>query len=98
MQCPDKPNVTNSIVCSSCGGAGHIARDCRAKRPGQGTLHNPANKAKIDEEYLSLMAELGEAAPPAAARRFPAALFPPSPHQARALMPAPHQPGAAPRE
>ncbi|RVE39743.1 hypothetical protein evm_015607, partial [Chilo suppressalis] len=32
--CPDKPNVTNSIVCSSCGGAGHIARDCRARRPG----------------------------------------------------------------
>ena len=42
--CPDKPNVTNSIVCSSCGGAGHIARDCRAKRPGQGTLHNTPNK------------------------------------------------------
>ncbi|GBP47432.1 Splicing factor 1 [Eumeta japonica] len=62
--CPDKPNVTNNIVCSSCGGAGHIARDCRAKRPGQGgppTLG--ANKAKIDEEYMSLMAELGEAPP-----------------------------------
>lgn len=47
MQCPDKPNVTNSIVCSSCGGAGHIARDCRAKRPGQGTLHNTANKVPL---------------------------------------------------
>ncbi|XP_013137743.1 PREDICTED: splicing factor 1 isoform X2 [Papilio polytes] len=61
--CPDKPNVTNSIVCSSCGGAGHIARDCRAKRPGQGQLLHHANKAKIDEEYMSLMAELGEAPP-----------------------------------
>ncbi|KAF9406523.1 hypothetical protein HW555_013129, partial [Spodoptera exigua] len=82
--CPDKPNVTNSIVCSSCGGAGHIARDCRAKRPGQGTLHSASNKAKIDEEYLSLMAELGEAAPGGggggaggAARRFGAGLFAP---------------------
>lgn len=24
--CPDKPNVTNNIVCSACGGAGHIAK------------------------------------------------------------------------
>ena len=24
--CPDKPNVTNNIMCSSCGGAGHIAK------------------------------------------------------------------------
>nr|CAI5820781.1 unnamed protein product [Callosobruchus analis] len=67
--CPDKPNVTNSIVCSSCGAAGHIARDCRSKRPGQGGPPVPGliiggDKAKIDEEYMSLMAELGEAPPP----------------------------------
>jgi splicing factor 1 len=67
--CPDKPNVTNNIVCSSCGGAGHIARDCRSKRPGMGgpaaSGMNPAgDKAKIDEEYMSLMAELGEGPPP----------------------------------
>ncbi|XP_046741254.1 splicing factor 1-like isoform X1 [Diprion similis] len=70
--CPDKPNVTNNIVCSSCGGAGHIARDCRSKRPGQGgpaaagmTGMTPGgDKAKIDEEYMSLMAELGEGPPP----------------------------------
>lgn len=50
-QCPDKPNVTNSIVCSSCGGAGHIARDCRAKRPG----HQPpsANKVRRDRKSTS---------------------------------------------
>lgn len=24
--CPDKPNVTNNIMCSSCGAAGHIAK------------------------------------------------------------------------
>ncbi|CAG9841174.1 unnamed protein product [Diabrotica balteata] len=64
--CPDKPNITNSIVCSSCGAAGHIARDCRSKRPGQGgpPLPGQGDKAKIDEEYLSLMAELGEGPQP----------------------------------
>ncbi|KFB52233.1 AGAP000049-PA-like protein [Anopheles sinensis] len=64
--CPDKPNITNNIVCSACGGTGHIARDCRSKRPGHGgppgsTGNNVATK--IDEEYMSLMAELGEAPP-----------------------------------
>lgn len=62
--CPDKPNVTNNIVCSSCGAAGHIARDCRQKRPGMGGPPIAGDKAKIDEEYMSLMAELGEAPPP----------------------------------
>ncbi|CAG9120699.1 unnamed protein product [Plutella xylostella] len=95
--CPDKPNVTNNIVCSSCGGAGHIARDCRAKRPGQGgPPANHANKAKIDEEYMSLMAELGEAPPPAPApdaarRRHVPSLFATTHHAPRALMQAPPQ-------
>jgi splicing factor 1 len=66
--CPDKPNVTNNIVCSSCGAAGHIARDCRQKRPGQGGPPAQGDKAKIDEEYMSLMAELGEGPPPEAAK------------------------------
>jgi len=62
--CPDKPNVTNNIVCSACGGAGHIAKDCRSKRPGQGGVVAAGAQAKIDEEYLSLMAELGEGPDP----------------------------------
>lgn len=62
--CPDKPNVTNNIMCSSCGGAGHIAKDCKGKRPGQGGPPSADDQAKIDEEYLSLMAELGEGPPP----------------------------------
>lgn len=62
--CPDKPNVTNNIMCSSCGGAGHIAKDCKGKRPGQGGPPTANSQAKIDEEYLSLMAELGEGPPP----------------------------------
>lgn len=69
--CPDKPNVTNNIVCTSCGGAGHIAKDCKSKRPGHGGAPSSSNdedggnsQSNIDEEYLSLMAELGEGPPP----------------------------------
>lgn len=62
--CPDKPNVTNNIMCTACGGAGHISKDCKGKRPGQGGVPNTDSQAKIDEEYLSLMAELGEGPPP----------------------------------
>lgn len=61
--CPDRPNVTNNIVCSACGGAGHISKDCKSKRPGLGGVEGSNNQAKIDEEYMSLMAELGEAPP-----------------------------------
>jgi len=60
FMCPDKPNVTNNIVCSACGSAGHISKDCKSKRPGLG-IEGSNNQAKIDEEYMSLMAELGEA-------------------------------------
>lgn len=62
--CPDKPNVTNNIMCTACGGIGHIAKDCKGKRPGKGGPPSADNQAKIDEEYLSLMAELGEGPPP----------------------------------
>lgn len=65
--------VTNNIVCTMCGGAGHIAQDCKERRPGetlrqfesgQVPMPTPADKAKMDSEYMSLMAELGETAPP----------------------------------
>ncbi|KAF8787325.1 Splicing factor 1 like protein [Argiope bruennichi] len=61
-QCPDKPNVTNNVICSNCGSAGHISKDCREQKA-PGALGAP-DKAKIDEEYMSLMAELGEGPPP----------------------------------
>ncbi|XP_030371667.1 splicing factor 1 [Scaptodrosophila lebanonensis] len=66
-QCPEKPIITNTIVCTSCGGAGHLTKDCRSKRPGAGGPGmGPCedSQAKIDEEYMSLMAELGEGPPP----------------------------------
>lgn len=63
--CPDKPNVTHSIVCTTCGGAGHIAKDCRAGKVAETSqVTCVKDRAKIDEEYMSLMAELGEGPPP----------------------------------
>ncbi|XP_064550928.1 splicing factor 1 isoform X1 [Drosophila montana] len=69
-QCPDKPIITNTIVCTSCGGTGHLTKDCRNKRPGSGApgMACEDTQAKIDEEYMSLMAELGEGPPPSAAK------------------------------
>ena len=67
-QCQDKANVTNNVVCTSCGAVGHIAGDCKQRRPGGGfgQYGEPAapGSNKIDEEYLSFMAELGDGAPP----------------------------------
>lgn len=60
--------ITNTIICTVCGGTGHIAQDCKAKRPGDTfrAMQNQsaADKAKMDSEYMSLMAELGEGPPP----------------------------------
>ena len=65
-QCQDRPNVTNNVVCTTCGGVGHPAKDCVGKRPGTnfGTS-GPGSNQNMDDEYMSLMAELGEGpAPP----------------------------------
>merc|ERR1719334_1733092 len=72
-QCQDKANVTNNVVCTSCGAVGHIAGDCKQRRcgasfGGQYGEGGGAGNNKIDEEYLSFMAELGDGnpAPPGA--------------------------------
>ncbi|KAI6210128.1 Branchpoint-bridging protein [Aphelenchoides besseyi] len=55
-ECPDAPNVTANIICTLCGNAGHIARDCKAPR----TNADGEIGVAMDDEYSALMAELGE--------------------------------------
>jgi splicing factor 1 len=52
LQCPDKPNITNNVVCTSCGGVGHISRDCRVKLQydDSGNPIGMDDRNKIDEE------------------------------------------------
>ncbi|XP_064600876.1 splicing factor 1-like [Liolophura sinensis] len=68
--------ITNTIVCSVCGGTGHLAQDCKQKRPGDSfrlqQVQTAADKAKMDSEYMSLMAELGEGPPPSQKNESPA--------------------------
>lgn len=56
--CPDKPNVTNNIVCLSCGGAGHIARDCLQKR-GVGGVGAPGMLNQTDQNNKVSVKQLG---------------------------------------
>nr|XP_023415401.1 splicing factor 1 isoform X9 [Loxodonta africana] len=62
-QSSESRSITNTTVCTKCGGAGHIASDCKFQRPGD--PQSAQDKARMDKEYLSLMAELGEAPVPA---------------------------------
>ncbi|GLD66639.1 splicing factor 1 isoform X2 [Lates japonicus] len=64
-------SITNTTLCTKCGGAGHISSDCKytstfaAHRTTGGEPPQSAqDKARMDKEYLSLMAELGEAPVP----------------------------------
>ncbi|GMT25923.1 hypothetical protein PFISCL1PPCAC_17220, partial [Pristionchus fissidentatus] len=66
-ECPDQQNVTARIICVACGGAGHIARDCKNARPGfmgggmgGGEMQGGGADVGMDDEYSALMAELGE--------------------------------------
>ncbi|NP_001080780.1 splicing factor 1 S homeolog [Xenopus laevis] len=65
-QSSEPRSITNTTLCTKCGGAGHIASDCKftsvTARPGE--PQSAQDKARMDKEYLSLMAELGEAPVP----------------------------------
>lgn len=66
--------VTNTIICSLCGSAGHITSDCKMKKELTLNEDNPermptwAEREKMDTEYLHLMAELGQGQAPDASK------------------------------
>jgi len=66
-ECQEQKNITSQITCNKCGGYGHVAADCQVKVEGNtGPIQTFSEKAKMDNEYMSLMAELGVDAPPPA--------------------------------
>lgn len=42
------------VVCKICGDSSHVTADCKQGKDGE-----PVDEAKMDEEYLNFMAELG---------------------------------------
>ncbi|XP_067877525.1 splicing factor 1 isoform X2 [Heterodontus francisci] len=68
-QSTEPRSITNTTLCTKCGGAGHIASDCKFSRPGD--PQSAQDKARMDKEYLSLMAELGEAPVPTSSSAHP---------------------------
>ena len=62
-ECPEQPNFTAALTCTKCGSSGHIAMDCTVtEKELTNILSAPPiqDSAKMDSEYMSLMAELGE--------------------------------------
>ncbi|KAG0151899.1 hypothetical protein CROQUDRAFT_35923 [Cronartium quercuum f. sp. fusiforme G11] len=55
-------NFSAGIICRTCGGAGHMARDCTQRRGFNGNPAGPNGGVAqaFDSEYASLMEELGE--------------------------------------
>lgn len=77
-ECNQQQNVTSQISCTKCGGYGHLASDCRVEGDTNGVPQQTfSEKAKMDTEYMSLMAELGVDAPPAPQAAKPAQPPPP---------------------
>ncbi|BFZ55864.1 hypothetical protein PYCC9005_002905 [Savitreella phatthalungensis] len=59
--CPNKPVFqASAIICHKCGGAGHMARDCRAgSGANNAPLGAPPGMQRRDLEYQSVMNDLG---------------------------------------
>jgi len=56
---PENQTVTNQLVCTKCGGRGHIGSDCMSGHTGNEKYVN----RQMDSEYEALMAELGTGKP-----------------------------------
>lgn len=70
-ECQEQKNVTSQISCHKCGGYGHVAVDCITNTNNDSApLQTFSEKAKMDTEYMSLMAELGVDGPPPQKRTF----------------------------
>lgn len=59
FECPEVQNFTATLVCRICGGVGHIARDCLQKNDPAALQAASSRDQRMDEEYNTLMAELG---------------------------------------
>lgn len=57
-QCPESENVTASIICTRCGGVGHVTKDCKQRRPGE-VWNQSAGGEELDGEYAAFMDDLG---------------------------------------
>lgn len=62
-ECPERQNVTTSLTCHICGGGGHIARDCTQRNNPELVNQARERDSQLDNEYMNLMAELGESVP-----------------------------------
>jgi len=90
-ECQEQKNITSQITCNKCGGYGHVAADCQVKTSGNsGPMQTFSEKAKMDNEYMSLMAELGVDAPPPAKK--PAPNLPEPPKETGGFQPQPPPP------
>ena len=74
FECPEQRNFTANLVCRICNGVGHIARDCTQKNNPSVMQEASQREQKLDNEYASLMAELGSNNPSAGASGFTGAV------------------------
>ncbi|TPX37449.1 hypothetical protein SmJEL517_g00588 [Synchytrium microbalum] len=61
-ECPEGKNFTANLVCRICNGVGHVARDCNQRNNPEYLQKANQREQQLDNEYASLMAELGEGA------------------------------------
>ncbi|KAI8905028.1 hypothetical protein EDD86DRAFT_212099 [Gorgonomyces haynaldii] len=58
-ECTEAVNFTATLICKICNGMGHLARDCIQKNNPELLLASQEKETKLDSEYATLMAELG---------------------------------------